>query len=129
MAILMEQLERGLKQITIGEAERSANSLVGDCLPGSTAPQQNKLHVAPREKSALKMDFGACYVPHHDEDAFFVHLRARIVAVADGVDGCRKRGADAGAFARALDVVNTDRCKTIRASVMKNIAPTFLFWG
>ncbi|GJN21648.1 hypothetical protein PR202_gb09146 [Eleusine coracana subsp. coracana] len=113
MAILMEQLERGLKQITIGEAERSANSVV---------PQQSNLHVAPREKTAaLKMDFGACYVPHHDEDAFFVHLRAGIVAVADGVGGCRKRGADAGAFARALvrhalDVVNTDGCKTINPS-------------
>lgn len=64
------------------------------------------------------MDIGGCYVPHHNEDASFVHSAAGIIAVADGGGGFRKRGVDAGAFARALvmhalAVVSTKGCKTI----------------
>ncbi|XP_002454219.2 putative protein phosphatase 2C 24 [Sorghum bicolor] len=51
---------------------------------------------------ALKMDWAACVLPLHGEDAHFGHAEAGVVGVADGVGGYRDRGVDAGAFARAL---------------------------
>jgi protein phosphatase PTC7 len=52
--------------------------------------------------STLKMDWAACVLPLHGEDAHFGHAEAGVVGVADGVGGYRDRGVDAGAFARAL---------------------------
>ncbi|TVU29096.1 hypothetical protein EJB05_20644, partial [Eragrostis curvula] len=51
---------------------------------------------------ALRMDLGSCYIQDHDEDSHFVHAEAGVVGVADGVSAFRKKGVDAGAFARAL---------------------------
>ncbi|TVU29095.1 hypothetical protein EJB05_20643, partial [Eragrostis curvula] len=51
---------------------------------------------------APRMDVASCYVPDHDEDAHFTVPDAGVVGVADGVGGYRKKGVDAGAFARAL---------------------------
>lgn len=56
---------------------------------------------APRSR-ALRMDVASSYVQDHDEDAHFVHAEAGVVGVADGVSAFRKKGVDAGAFARAL---------------------------
>ncbi|CAN6273574.1 unnamed protein product [Urochloa humidicola] len=54
---------------------------------------------APR---ALRMDWAACVLPCHGEDAHFGHAEAGFVGVADGVGGYRDHGIDAGAFAREL---------------------------
>ncbi|RCV07440.1 hypothetical protein SETIT_1G244700v2 [Setaria italica] len=51
---------------------------------------------------ALRMDWAACDLPLHGEDAHFGHAEAGFVGVADGVGGYRDRGVDAGAFAREL---------------------------
>ncbi|CAN6245215.1 unnamed protein product [Urochloa humidicola] len=65
------------------------------------SPRQ-ELDAVPRPRS-LWMDMASCYIPDHDEDAFFCYPEAGILAVADGVGGYRKKGVDdAGAFARAL---------------------------
>ncbi|GJM85607.1 hypothetical protein PR202_ga02075 [Eleusine coracana subsp. coracana] len=132
MAILMEQLETGMKQISVVEGsvvhalDHGARLRVlpylkedgGACLPGTTGSQSQskptatdedlddgvsfgKLQKAPRVR-ALRMNLASCYVPDHDEDAHFVHPKSGFVGVADGVGGCRGKGVDAGAFARAL---------------------------
>ncbi|KAM0912412.1 hypothetical protein ACQ4PT_012816 [Festuca glaucescens] len=51
---------------------------------------------APR--APLRLSSGSCYVPHHDEDFHFCHDVCGVVAVADGVGGCRGEGVDAAAF-------------------------------
>ena len=51
---------------------------------------------------ALRMDWAACVLPRHGEDAHFGHAEAGFIGVADGVGGYRRRGVDAGAFARQL---------------------------
>ncbi|OEL20889.1 putative protein phosphatase 2C 23 [Dichanthelium oligosanthes] len=81
---------------------------------GGDGPRE--LDAVPRAQ-ALWMDMTSCYIPDHDEDAFFCHPGAGVVGVVDGVGGYRKRGVDAhlrnraffqpnlsfvGAFARAL---------------------------
>jgi protein phosphatase PTC7 len=48
------------------------------------------------------MDWAACVLRRHGEDAHFGHAGAGFVGVADGVGGYRKYGVDAGAFAREL---------------------------
>ncbi|CAL4886549.1 unnamed protein product [Urochloa decumbens] len=69
---------------------------------GDTPRRELELDAVPRPR-ALWMDMASCYIPDHDEDAFFCHPAAGVIAVADGVGGYRKRGVDdAGAFARAL---------------------------
>ncbi|CAL5056996.1 unnamed protein product [Urochloa decumbens] len=69
---------------------------------GGDSPRRDlELDAVPRPR-ALWMDMASCYIPDHDEDAFFCHPAAGVIAVADGVGGYRKRGVDAGAFARAL---------------------------
>ncbi|RLM80163.1 hypothetical protein C2845_PM12G21270 [Panicum miliaceum] len=55
----------------------------------------------PRAR-ALWMDMASCYIPDHDEDAFFCHPGAGAAGVADGVGSYRRKGVDAGAFARTL---------------------------
>ncbi|KAG2652540.1 hypothetical protein PVAP13_1NG360600 [Panicum virgatum] len=51
---------------------------------------------------ALRMDWAACVLPQHGEDAHFGHAEAGFIGVADGVGGYRDYGVDAGAFAREL---------------------------
>ncbi|RLM78995.1 putative protein phosphatase 2C 23 [Panicum miliaceum] len=51
---------------------------------------------------ALRMDWAACVLPLHGEDAHFGHAEAGFIGVADGVGGYRDYGVDAGAFAREL---------------------------
>ncbi|CAL4968093.1 unnamed protein product [Urochloa decumbens] len=53
---------------------------------------------------SLKMDWAACVLPRHGEDAHFGHAEAEagFIGVADGVGGYRQHGVDAGAFAREL---------------------------
>ncbi|CAN6238737.1 unnamed protein product [Urochloa humidicola] len=48
------------------------------------------------------MDWAACDLPLHGEDAHFGHADAGFVGVADGVGGCRDNGVDASAFSREL---------------------------
>lgn len=98
MAILMEPLEHGMRQLKMDVA----------------GPNSWTLHAARRAR-ALRLNLASCYVPDHDEDAHFVHAKAGFVGVADGVGGCR----DSGAFARALmkhalaAVANTNRIEPI----------------
>ncbi|CAN6238738.1 unnamed protein product [Urochloa humidicola] len=79
-------------------SQRTVTEDVGD---GGESPRR-ELDAIPRPRQALWMDMASCYIPDHDEDAFFCHPGAGVLAVADGVGGYRKRGVDAGAFARAL---------------------------
>jgi protein phosphatase PTC7 len=55
-----------------------------------------------RPGAGLRMDWAACELPLHGEDAHFGHGEAGFVGVADGVGSYRDRGVDAGAFAREL---------------------------
>ncbi|CAL4968095.1 unnamed protein product [Urochloa decumbens] len=55
-----------------------------------------------RPCAPLRMDWAACELPLHGEDAHFGHAEAGFVGVADGVGGYRDDGIDAGAFAREL---------------------------
>ncbi|KAK1693728.1 hypothetical protein QYE76_010425 [Lolium multiflorum] len=55
---------------------------------------------APR--APLRLISSSCYVPQHDEDSHFCHDVFGVVAVADGVGGCRAQGVDAAAFSRGL---------------------------
>ncbi|CAN6279284.1 unnamed protein product [Urochloa humidicola] len=60
-------------------------------------------HLAnPPGDAPLRMDWAACELPLHGEDAHFGHGEAGFIGVADGVGGYRDRGIDAGAFAREL---------------------------
>ncbi|WJX10253.1 protein-serine/threonine phosphatase [Trifolium repens] len=51
---------------------------------------------------------GSCYLPHPDkvatggEDAHFICAEEQVIGVADGVGGWKKRGVDAGVYAREL---------------------------
>jgi protein phosphatase PTC7 len=51
---------------------------------------------------------GSCYLPHPDkvatggEDAHFICADEQVIGVADGVGGWKKRGVDAGVYAREL---------------------------
>ncbi|CAN6232564.1 unnamed protein product [Urochloa humidicola] len=84
-------------------ASTSSHRTETEAAGGGDSPRRDReLDAAPRPR-ALWMDMASCYIPDHDEDAFFCHPGAGVLAVADGVGGYRKRGVDdAGAFARAL---------------------------
>ncbi|KAL6633929.1 hypothetical protein ACP70R_026600 [Stipagrostis hirtigluma subsp. patula] len=79
----------------LGVAPPPAAKDGGDHSPGGEPD------AAPRAP-ALRMDAASCYLPQHGEDAYFVLANAGVVGVADGVGSYRKKGIDAGAFARAL---------------------------
>ncbi|RCV07441.1 hypothetical protein SETIT_1G244800v2 [Setaria italica] len=71
----------------------------------SLAPAYYKLHSLGARRGAAGSgpeDAASCFIPHHDEDAFFCHPGAGVGGVADGVGAYRRKGVDAGAFARAL---------------------------
>jgi len=78
-------------------------------LDGAPAPALEDGGDTPRELDdalprarPLWMDMASRYIPDHDDDAFFCHPGAGVAGVADGVGAYRRRGVDAGAFARAL---------------------------
>ncbi|PAN07241.2 hypothetical protein PAHAL_1G318600 [Panicum hallii] len=78
-------------------------------LDGAPAPslegggdRPRELDVAVPRARALWMDMASCYIPDHDEDASFCHPGAGAAGVADGVGSYRRKGLDAGAFARTL---------------------------
>jgi len=94
---------------------RFVDSVLDDSLGTEYAPSEWKSRDAGHGRRAeersddrrpcvptLKMDWAACVLPLHGEDAHFGHAEAGVVGVADGVGGYRDRGVDAGAFARAL---------------------------
>ncbi|RLN11856.1 hypothetical protein C2845_PM09G00640 [Panicum miliaceum] len=62
-----------------------------------TGADQEELSTA-----ALRLRYGSCYVPLHDQDAHFGRADAGVLGVADGVGAYARIGVDAGAFARGL---------------------------
>ncbi|KAL6899549.1 hypothetical protein ACP4OV_006207 [Aristida adscensionis] len=74
------------------------------------------------------MDWAACVLPRHGEDAHFGHAAAGVVGVADGVGGCRDAGVDAGAFARALmaDALAAAELAASGAGMRRRLRPEML---
>ncbi|PUZ76693.1 LOW QUALITY PROTEIN: hypothetical protein GQ55_1G311200 [Panicum hallii var. hallii] len=82
------------------EPEGGGRSSTEELDGGGDRPRE--LDVAVPRARALWMDMASCYIPDHDEDAFFCHPGAGASGVADGVGSYRRKGLDAGAFARTL---------------------------
>ncbi|XP_066318962.1 putative protein phosphatase 2C 24 [Miscanthus floridulus] len=115
----LEQIQETLAEIKGRTPDvsisRFVDSVLDDSLGTEYAPSEWKSRDAGHGRRAeersddrrpcvptLKMDWAACVLPLHGEDAHFGHAEAGVVGVADGVGGYRDRGVDAGAFARAL---------------------------
>jgi protein phosphatase PTC7 len=91
-SVLVEWLQTEYATSERKSVDAAGHGRDGDAEPSGARPG------AP----TLQMDWAACVVPLHGEDAHFGHAEAGVVGVADGVGGYRDRGVDAGAFARAL---------------------------
>ncbi|CAO2039779.1 unnamed protein product [Urochloa humidicola] len=77
-----------------------------------------------RPCALLRMDWAACELPLHGEDAHFGHADAGFIGVADGVGGYRDCGIDAGAFARELmanALVEVEVADNVRRLSPKNV--------
>jgi protein phosphatase PTC7 len=122
MTIALETLQLQQIQQTLAEIKertpdvnisRFVASVLGDWMETEYATSERKRGDAGHGRGAgpsdarpcaptLEMDWAACVLPLHGEDAHFGHAEAGVVGVADGVGGYRDNGVDAGAFARAL---------------------------
>ncbi|CAL5056998.1 unnamed protein product [Urochloa decumbens] len=69
---------------------------------GDDAGRRHRAEPPDARPRSLRMDWAACDLPLHGEDARFGHAEAGFVGVADGVGGCRDDAVDANAFSREL---------------------------
>ncbi|KAG9451699.1 hypothetical protein H6P81_004603 [Aristolochia fimbriata] len=108
--------------IAVGRKRKFEGLATLDLFPLPNRTTQKFLN-AKLQARKLKLECGSCYIPKEDEeyprgqDAHFVCSADNVIGVADGLGGFKKRGIDAGVYARNL-MSHASSMTTARATTL-----------